>query len=85
MATQKEINSTYNYMDEIFRLTFGEMADISGAMYNGNFSKTLQQAQKNKHKYIMDGLDITKDSRVLDIGCGWGPILNALKERGDME
>ncbi len=82
MATQKEIDSTYNYMDEIFRLTFGKMADITGAMYNGDFSKTLEQAQKNKHEYIMDGLDITKNSRVLDIGCGWGPFLNALKERG---
>jgi len=48
MATQKEIDSTYNYMDEIFRLTFGEMADITGAMYNGDFSKTLEQAQKKQ-------------------------------------
>ncbi len=82
MATRNEINSTYNYMDEIFRLKFGEMADISCAMYNGDFSKTLEQAQRDKHEYIIKGLDISKGSRVLDIGCGWGPILNAVKEKG---
>ncbi|MEZ4661275.1 MAG: class I SAM-dependent methyltransferase [Caldilineaceae bacterium] len=81
MATQREIDDTYNYMDELFRLTFGEMADISCAMYNGDFSKTLEQAQKDKHDYVLDGLNVREGSKVLDIGCGWGPILNAVRER----
>ena len=51
MATQTEIADTYDYMDEIFRLSLGESADITGAMYNGDFSLTLEQAQKQKHEY----------------------------------
>lgn len=72
MATHEQIEATYNYMDDIFRLTFGECADISGAMYNGDFSKTLEEAQREKHEYVMRNLNIGAGSRVLDIGCGWG-------------
>jgi cyclopropane-fatty-acyl-phospholipid synthase len=82
MATEAEINETYNYMDEIFRLTFGDHADCSAAMYDLDFSKTLQDAQVAKHKYILTNLCLTSGSRVLDIGCGWGPILNVLRSNG---
>ena len=41
MATQQEMEATYNYMDEIFRLSLGETGDLTCAMYNGDFSKTL--------------------------------------------
>lgn len=82
MGTKNQMDETYNYMDKLWRLTYGEMADISGAMYNGDFSKTVEQAQKDKHEYILNGLGIEKGSRVLDIGCGWGGILKSVKERG---
>ena len=82
MATRQEIEETYNYMDEICRLSLGESADITCAMYNGDYSKTLEQAVKDKHEYILNGINFKAASRVLDIGCGWGPILKVLKDRG---
>ena len=82
MANQQEIEETYNYMDEVIRFSFGENADITCALYNGDFSKSLRQAQKDKHDYILDGIHFKPGSRVLDIGCGWGPMLKAVKERG---
>jgi cyclopropane-fatty-acyl-phospholipid synthase len=82
MATQKQIEETYNYMDEVFRLTYGEHGDCSGAMFDGDFSKTLEEGQHQKHEYILDNLGITAGKRVLDIGCGWGPVLRATKDRG---
>lgn len=69
-------------MDEVFRVSFGEHADLTCAMYNGDFSKTLTQAQKDKHRYILDGICFKPGFRVLDIGCGFGPVLKAVKERG---
>ena len=69
-------------MDEVFRVSFGEHADLTCAMYNGDFSKTLTQAQRDKHRYILDGICFKPGFRVLDIGCGFGPVLNAVKERG---
>ena len=82
MATQKQIEATYDYMDDIFRLSLGDHADISAAMYDGDFSLTLEQAQKKKHDFILDSLHIKRGDRVLEVGCGWGPMLAAIRERG---
>lgn len=82
MATQKEIEETYDYMDEVFRLSLGDHADITNAMYNGDFSMTLDEAQKAKHEYILKGINFKKGDRVLDIGCGWGPMVKVIKEHG---
>lgn len=82
MADLEQITATYDYMDEIYRLTYGEHADVSAAMYNGDFSMTVQEAQANKHRHILEGINFKPGDRVLDIGCGWGPILNAVHEAG---
>ncbi|NGP75631.1 methyltransferase domain-containing protein [Balneolaceae bacterium YR4-1] len=76
MADKQDLNFTYSTIDRIFRLSMGEMADFSGAMYNGDFSMTLEQAQEAKHRFIVEQLNITPESRVLDMGCGWGPLVN---------
>jgi cyclopropane-fatty-acyl-phospholipid synthase len=82
MANQQDIEETYNFMDEVIRLSFGENPDVTCALYNGDFSKTLKQAQKDKHDYILNGINFKPGSRMLDIGCGWGPILKVVKARG---
>jgi cyclopropane-fatty-acyl-phospholipid synthase len=82
MATREQIEATYNYMDELFRASFGDHPDLTCAFFDGDFSKTLEQAQRDKHRLILDGLGVGSGSRVLDVGCGWGPLLAALRERG---
>lgn len=82
MATRAEIDATYNYMDEVWRLSLGEHADISGAMYDGDFTKSLEQAQRDKHDYILEHTKFKPGSKVLDIGCGWGPFLRRVADRG---
>jgi cyclopropane-fatty-acyl-phospholipid synthase len=82
MATKNDLDFTYTTIDEIFRLSIGEMADYSGAMFNGDFSMTLEEAQQNKHKFIADSLDIKNGTKALDMACGWGPFLRYIKGRG---
>src|SRR5947209_17458786 len=82
MANRQEIEETYNFMDEIFPLSFGENADLTCARYNGDFSKTLQQAQKDKHDYILKGINFRAGAQVLDIGSGFGPVRKVVQERG---
>ena len=75
MAEQKDLDFTYTTIDEIFRLSMGETGDYSGAKYDGDFSMTLEDAQKEKHKFIADSLNISKGSKVLDMACGWAPFM----------
>ena len=82
MASRADIEFTYTSIDRIFRLSLGELADFSGAKYDGDFSLTLEQAQGRKHDYIADQIGIGPGRRLLDLGCGWGALLNFARERG---
>jgi len=82
MATQRDLEFTYSLIDRIFRLSLGEMADFSGAKYDGDFSLSLEEAQARKHAFIAESLGIGPGKRVLDFGCGWGPGLRAVRDRG---
>ncbi len=83
MAEKKDLDFTYTTIDEIFRLSMGETGDYSGAKYDGDFSMTLEEAQKAKHKFIADSLNIKKGSKVLDMACGWAPFTRyVVQERG---
>lgn len=82
MADKTDLDFTYSTIDEIFRLSMGETGDFSGARYNGDFTLTLEEAQRAKHCFIADSLNIHKGDRVLDMGCGWGPFLAYAREIG---
>ena len=82
MADRTDIDFTYSFTDRIVRLSLGELADFSGAKYDGDFSLSLEQAQRRKHDYIAENIGIGPGRRVLDLGCGWGPLLNYVRERG---
>ncbi len=81
MAERADLDFTYSQIDRIFRLSLGELADFSGAKYDGDFSLTLEQAQRRKHEYVADQIGIEPGRRVLDLGCGWGPLLAFIRSR----
>jgi cyclopropane-fatty-acyl-phospholipid synthase len=82
MADRDDIDFTYSLTDRVFRLSLGELADFSGAKYDGDFSLTLEQAQRRKHEYVAEQIGIGPHRRVLDLGCGWGPLLAFIRARG---
>jgi cyclopropane-fatty-acyl-phospholipid synthase len=82
MADRDDLEFTYSLIDRIFRLSLGELADFSGAKYDGDFSLSLEQAQRRKHEYVADQIGIGPGRRVLDLGCGWGPLLAFARSRG---
>jgi cyclopropane-fatty-acyl-phospholipid synthase len=82
MADRNDIDFTYSLTDRVFRLSMGELADFSGAKYDGDFSLSLEQAQRRKHDYVAEQVGIAAGRRVLDLGCGWGPLLNFIRTRG---
>jgi cyclopropane-fatty-acyl-phospholipid synthase len=82
MADKDDIDFTYSLTDRVFRLSLGELADFSGAKYDGDFSMSLEDAQRRKHEYVAEQIGIGPGRRVLDLGCGWGPLLNFILTRG---
>lgn len=80
MANKQDIDFTYTTLDEIFRRSIGETADFSAAMYNGNFSMTLEEAQLAKHRFITNQLGIHEGSKVIELGSGWGPFLKYIRD-----
>jgi cyclopropane-fatty-acyl-phospholipid synthase len=82
MADRSEIDFTYSLTDRVIRLSLGELADFSGAKYDGDFSLSLEQAQRRKHEYVAEQIGIGPGRRVLDLGCGWGPLLDYVRRRG---
>jgi len=81
MADRSDIDFTYSLTDRVFRLSMGELADFSGAKYDGDFSLSLAQAQRRKHEFVAEQIGIAPGRRVLDLGCGWGPLLAFIRER----
>lgn len=82
MATRSDLDFTYSLIDRIFRLSLGDHADFSGAKFDGDFSLTLEQAQQRKHDYVAESIGVGPGRRVLDLGCGWGPLLSDFRDRG---
>jgi cyclopropane-fatty-acyl-phospholipid synthase len=82
MAERTDLEFTYSLIDRIFRLSLGELADFSGAKYDGDFSMTLEEAQQRKRDYVAEQVRLEPGCRVLDLGCGWGPMLDAVRRRG---
>ncbi len=82
MADRDDLEFTYSLIDQIFRLSLGELADFSGAKYDGDFALTLEQAQRRKHEHVGEQIGIGPGRRILDLGCGWGPMLDYVRARG---
>ena len=43
---------------------------------------SLEAAQKNKIDLVLDKLALQPGERLLDIGCGWGPMVIEAAKRG---
>src|SRR5215212_9863299 len=82
MARREDIEFTYSLIDRVFRLSLGERRVFSGAKYDGDFSLGLEEAQRRKHEYVAEQIGIGPGRRVLDLGCGWGPLLAFVRSRG---
>ncbi len=89
MATRSDISAYYDTFGVLHRLRMkdmqGDFPDYTCAYFSGDNSKSYTTAQRDKYAWIFEGLGLGSDlsgKRVLDIGCGWGPILNAVRVHG---
>ena len=79
------MEETYDRWDELNRIRYVDdqlkSFDWSCALYDGDDQISLEEAQRRKHEWILDSLAVKSGDLVCDVGCGWGPLLNALRQR----
>ena len=63
----------YDISDELYFLFLDPLKQYSCAYFK-NENDTLEEAQKNKIDHIIKKLNIKENSKVLDIGSGWGHL-----------
>jgi len=76
----ENIAEGYNKGDDWFIHTLGDpMVYTSGIYRTGE--ETLMEAQQYKMDYVANAINLQKGDRVLDIGCGWGPLVKHMTEK----
>src|SRR5262245_7743471 len=58
------------------------LLDYTEGIYHGDPSTPIEVAQRNQIEYVLDEAGCSAGTRVLDIGCGNGTLLDMARERG---
>ena len=80
-GSRRNIHAHYDIGNDFYRLWLDPSMTYSSAWFNQP-EATLQQAQHAKYERIVEQLRIGADSRVLEIGCGWGGFAELAASRG---
>lgn len=83
-STQAEIDRSYSVSNDFFRLWLDENMHYTSAVFDRE-DMSLEEAQENKARILYDFAEIGPRSRVLDIGCGWGSMVDHMVRRGCRE
>lgn len=83
-ATKDDIQHHYDVGNEFYRLWLDERRVYSSARPSAEHQR-LEDAQLDKLDYHIDALGLSGRGRVLDVGCGWGALLQRGLERGVFE
>ncbi len=77
MSNQQDIDVSYGVSNDFFRLWLDKRMTYTCGVYETP-EDTLEQAQTNKLEHHYKAARVTPQSRVLDIGCGWGSNIEFL-------
>jgi len=80
-STRAEVEIGYDLSNEFFRLWLDERMHYTSAVFDEQHS-TLEQAQRNKSRWLADFAEVRADSLVMDIGCGWFLAPRRCRARG---
>ena len=76
-SSKQDGEGSYDVSNEFFRLWLDERMNYTCAVYETP-DQSLEAAQLNKLKILLDFAKVTPDKKVLDIGCGWGACVEYL-------
>ena len=71
VKSKQNVTHHYDLKEDLYKLFLDQDMQYSCAYFH-NENISLDQAQIDKKKHIINKLQITDNMNVLDIGCGWG-------------
>src|SRR5512144_1802648 len=86
-STKADIAVSYDVSNEFFRLWLDESMSYTCGIFDDTAKRaempppghqgerTLEEAQREKHRILAQFAHLGRDSSLLDIGCGWGANL----------
>lgn len=77
---QRNILAHYDLGNDFYAAWLDPTMSYSSAMWGDG--DALEAAQRRKQRAILDRLTIKPGARVLEIGCGWGSLAAAARDRG---
>ncbi len=80
-GSRKNIAYHYDLGNDFYRLWLDPSMTYSSALFT-QADSSLEAAQASKYKRILDQLSAKKGDTLLEIGCGWGGLLEAAAKRG---
>lgn len=81
-GSRDNIHAHYDIGNAFYRLWLDPSMTYSSALFNGDATQTLEQAQAAKYARVLDQLQLPSGAQVLEIGCGWGGLAEAGARRG---
>ncbi len=78
--TEPRVVACYSVIDA-FMASAG-IDDLTDGMYEGDASRSYEAAQARQAEVLLDRAHVGPGTRLLDIGCGYGRILEAATARG---
>ena len=80
---RKNISYHYDLGNDFYGLWLDDTMTYSSALFDENAQLSLEAAQTEKYKSMVDQMGVKPGDHVLEIGCGWGGFAEyAAKERG---
>jgi cyclopropane fatty-acyl-phospholipid synthase-like methyltransferase len=75
----RTVVNCYSVVDRFFPAC--GLYDLTEGIYDGD-ATAFDEAQANQHNYLLDQVRCEPERRVLDIGCGYGTLLERARQRG---
>ncbi len=72
--SRKNIHAHYDIGNAFYRLWLDDTMNYSSAWFEGDHTRSMRQAQLAKVRRALRMANVKAGDRVLEIGCGWGPL-----------
>jgi cyclopropane-fatty-acyl-phospholipid synthase len=81
-GARRNIAAHYDLGNDFYRLWLDPGMTYSSALFEGDATRSLGEAQTAKLERILQRLAVPAGSHVLEIGCGWGSFAEHAAQRG---